>query len=164
MQADLNITDSQIEDITTFALIGAMIGALVSGALSDRFGRRTVILVAAVIFLLGALWCGMAPDVTNLMLARIFLGVGIGIASFSTPLYIAEISPARIRGTLVSMFQLLITVGLLGAFLSDSAIADNTDNSCWRTMFYVGVVPAIILLVGMLILPESPRTDLDCRV
>lgn len=157
MQADLNITDSQIEDITTFALIGAMIGALVSGALSDRFGRRTVILVAAVIFLLGALWCGMAPDVTNLMLARIFLGVGIGIASFSTPLYIAEISPARIRGTLVSMFQLLITVGLLGAFLSDSAIADNTDNSCWRTMFYVGVVPAIILLVGMLILPESPR-------
>lgn len=157
MQADLNITDNEIENITTFALIGAMIGALVSGALSDRFGRRTVILVAALIFLVGALWCGIAPDVTHLMLARIFLGVGIGIASFSTPLYIAEISPARIRGTLVSMFQLLITVGLLGAFLSDSAIADNTNNSCWRTMFYVGVVPAIILLIGMLILPESPR-------
>ncbi len=157
MQADLQITDNEIEDITSFALIGAMIGALVSGALSDRFGRKRVILAAAIIFLIGALWCGVAPNVTNLMMARIFLGVGIGVASFSTPLYIAEISPARIRGTLVSMFQLLITVGLLAAFLSDSAIADNSNISCWRTMFFVGVVPAIILLVGMLILPESPR-------
>lgn len=157
MQDDLKISKSEIENITTFALIGAMIGALVSGYLSDKLGRKNVILAAAIIFLFGATWCGIAPDVSNLRAARIFLGIGIGVASFSTPLYIAEISPAKIRGTLVSMFQLLITVGLLGAFLSDSAIADNTDASCWRTMFYVGVVPALILLVGMLILPESPR-------
>ncbi|MEE1062163.1 MAG: sugar porter family MFS transporter, partial [Paludibacteraceae bacterium] len=157
MQSDLNISDSDIEDITTFALIGAMIGALVSGYLSDKFGRKRIILVAAVIFLLGAIGCGSASGVSGLMAARIFLGVGIGVASFSTPLYLAEISPASIRGTLVSMFQLLITVGLLGAFLSDSAIADDTNASCWRNMFYVGVIPAIILLVGMFFLPESPR-------
>ena len=157
MQKDLNISDSGIEDITTFALIGAMIGALVSGYLSDRFGRKRIILAAAVIFLLGAIGCGSADGVTGLMAARIFLGIGIGVASFSTPLYLAEISPASIRGTLVSMFQLLITVGLLGAFLSDSAIADDANNSCWRNMFYVGVIPAIILLVGMFFLPESPR-------
>lgn len=157
MQQDLNITDGGIEDITTFALIGAMIGALVSGFLSDKFGRKRIILAAAVIFLIGAIWCSEASDVSGLMAARIFLGVGIGVASFSTPLYIAEISPARIRGTLVSMFQLLITVGLLAAFLSDSVIADDTDSSCWRDMFYVGVIPALILLIGMLFLPESPR-------
>lgn len=157
LKADLQIEDSVIESITTLALVGAMAGALVSGFLSDMFGRKRVILVAAVIFLTGALWCGMATGITSLMLARIFLGVGIGIASFSTPLYIAEISPANIRGTLVSMFQLLITVGLLGAFVSDSLIADDQNNGCWRTMFYVGVAPAIILLLGMAFLPESPR-------
>ncbi len=156
MQTDLNITDGEKETITSLALIGAMVGALVSGYISDMIGRKRVILIAAVIFLIGAVLCGAAPDVTNLIIARVFLGVGIGIASFSTPLYIAEISPAKIRGTLVSMFQLLITVGLLGAFLSDSAIADDSNASCWRTMFYVGVIPAIILLVGMLFLPESP--------
>lgn len=157
MQSDLQISNNDIEDITTFALIGAMIGALVSGYLSDKFGRKRIILVAAVIFLLGAIGCGSANGVSGLMAARIFLGVGIGVASFSTPLYLAEISPASIRGTLVSMFQLLITVGLLGAFLSDSAFADDANVSCWRNMFYVGVIPAIILLVGMFFLPESPR-------
>lgn len=157
MQQDLNISNDGIEDITTFALIGAMIGALVSGYLSDKFGRKRIILVAAVIFLIGAVWCGMANGVSGLMAARIFLGVGIGVASFSTPLYLAEISPAKIRGTLVSMFQLLITVGLLGAFISDSLIADDANLSCWRTMFYIGVIPALILLVGMCFLPESPR-------
>lgn len=157
MQKDLNISESGIENITTFALIGAMIGALVSGYLSDKFGRKRIILVAAVIFLLGAIGCGSASGVSGLMAARIFLGVGIGVASFSTPLYLAEISPASIRGTLVSMFQLLITVGLLGAFLSDSVFADDANVSCWRNMFYVGVIPAIILLVGMCFLPESPR-------
>lgn len=157
MQSDLNISESEVENITTFALIGAMVGALVSGYVSDLIGRKRIILVAAIIFLFGSIGCGMANGVSGLMAARIFLGVGIGVASFSTPLYLAEISPASIRGTLVSMFQLLITVGILGAFLSDSAIADDTNASCWRTMFYVGVIPAIILLVGMFFLPESPR-------
>ncbi len=157
MQSDLNISENEVENITTFALIGAMVGALVSGYVSDLIGRKRIILVAAIIFLFGSIGCGMANGVSGLMAARIFLGVGIGVASFSTPLYLAEISPASIRGTLVSMFQLLITIGILGAFLSDSAIADDTNASCWRTMFYVGVIPAIILLVGMFFLPESPR-------
>lgn len=157
LQTDLNITNSEIEAITTFALIGAMVGAFVSGVLSDLLGRKRVILAAAVIFLFGAIWCGSASSPTSLKWARVFLGIGIGVASFSTPLYIAEISPAKIRGTLVSMFQLLITVGLMGAFVSDSILADDHNSSCWRTMFYVGVIPAIILLIGMFFLPESPR-------
>lgn len=99
MQKDLDISDSGIEDITTFALIGAMIGALVSGYLSDRFGRKRIILAAAVIFLLGAIGCGSADGVTGLMAARIFLGIGIGVASFSTPLYLAEESLEKRRLT-----------------------------------------------------------------
>ncbi len=157
IKSDLGITDSGVEDITTFAIIGAMFGALISGYLSDKLGRKRIILAAALIFLVGAITCGNANGVEGLMAARIFLGVGIGIASFATPLYLAEISPASIRGTLVSMFQLLITIGIFGAFLSDGAIADDANPSCWRNMFYVGIIPAVVLLVGMFFLPESPR-------
>ena len=157
MKEDFGLDDSQIENISTTGLIGAVIGAMVSGWISDKIGRKKVILISAIIFLTGAIWCGKASSEDSLLCARLYLGLAIGTASFATPLYIAEISPAKIRGTLVSMFQLLITVGLLGAFLSDSAIANNEDMSSWRPMFYVGVIPAIILLVGMLFLPESPR-------
>ena len=117
---DLNIGESEVEDITTFAIIGAMFGALISGYLSDKLGRKRIILAAALIFLVGAITCGNANGVGGLMAARIFLGVGIGIASFATPLYLAEISPASIRGTLVSMFQLLITIGIFGAFAEEA--------------------------------------------
>ena len=157
LQQDFQLDDSAVENITTCGLLGAVLGAVVSGRVSDMVGRKRVIIVAAVVFLVGALWCGCAASVASLLAARAFLGIAIGIASFSTPLYIAEISPASIRGTLVSMFQLLITIGLLAAFVSDSALANNSDLQCWRSMFYVGVVPALILLVGMFFLPESPR-------
>lgn len=157
MKLDFKLDDSQVENITTLGLIGAVVGALVSGWVSDKAGRKNVILVSAIVFLTGALWCGFATSIASLLAARFYLGLAIGIASFATPLYIAEISPAKIRGTLVSMFQLLITVGLLAAFLSDSFFADNKNVSSWRPMFYVGVVPALILLIGMFFLPESPR-------
>jgi SP family galactose:H+ symporter-like MFS transporter len=156
MKLDFKLNDSQVENITTLGLIGAVVGALVSGWVSDKAGRKNVILVSAIVFLTGALWCGFATSIASLLVARFYLGLAIGIASFATPLYIAEISPAKIRGTLVSMFQLLITVGLLAAFLSDSFFADNKNVSSWRPMFYVGVVPALILLIGMFFLPESP--------
>jgi MFS transporter, SP family, galactose:H+ symporter len=96
-----------------------------------------------------------------LLIARLFLGIAIGVSSFSVPLYIAEISPTKTRGTMVSMFQLLITIGIMASYLSDSAFtvpdSDPAYTECWRPMFYVGVIPALIMFIGMLFLPETPR-------
>ena len=114
-------------------------------------------MTSAVIFAFGALGSGWAPDIYHLIAARLFLGVAIGISSFAVPLYIAEVSPAKSRGMFVAMFQLMITIGLLVSYLSDLYFADETSVSCWRPMFYVGVIPAIILFVGMLLVPPSPR-------
>lgn len=146
-----------VEVVTSSGLLGAILGALCCGKLTDRIGRRKVILTSAVIFAFGALGSGWAPDIYHLIAARLFLGVAIGISSFAVPLYIAEVSPAKSRGMFVAMFQLMITIGLLVSYLSDLYFADETSVSCWRPMFYVGVIPAIILFVGMLLVPPSPR-------
>jgi sugar porter (SP) family MFS transporter len=157
LRQDFNLLDSQVENITAFGLIGAVIGATFTGRISDILGRKKVILASAFVFATGAIWSGLAPNVTQLLISRLYLGLAIGVSSFAVPLYIAEISPYKIRGTLVSMFQLLITVGILASYLSDSAIANNSNLESWRPMFYVGVIPAMILLIGMIFLPETPR-------
>jgi SP family galactose:H+ symporter-like MFS transporter len=151
------LTDSQVENVTALGLIGAVVGALVTGRITDYLGRKKVILASAFVFATGAIWTGFAPSVTQLMISRFYLGLAIGISSFSVPLYISEISPTKIRGWLVSMFQLLITVGILAAYLSDNAIADNNNLECWRPMLWVGVIPALILFIGMIFMPETPR-------
>jgi len=151
------LTDSQVENITALGLIGAVVGALFTGRITDYLGRKKVILASAFVFATGAIWTGFAPTVTQLMISRFYLGLAIGISSFSVPLYISEISPTKIRGWLVSMFQLLITVGILAAYLSDNAIADNNNLECWRPMLWVGVIPAVILFTGMIFMPETPR-------
>lgn len=155
-QTDFGIDDSMVESITAAGLAGAILGALFCGRITDRLGRRKVILASAVIFGIGALWSGLAANPLQLILARLFLGIAIGVSSFAVPLYIAEISPARLRGRLVSMFQLMVTIGILTSYLSDLALADNNNPECWRPMLYVGVIPALILLVGMFCLPETP--------
>lgn len=152
-----SLTESQIENITALGLIGAVVGALFTGAITDYLGRKKVILASAFVFATGAVWTGLAPTVTQLMISRFYLGLAIGVSSYSVPLYISEIAPTKIRGTLVSMFQLLITVGILAAYLSDNAFADNNNLECWRPMLYVGVVPALVLFIGMFFLPETPR-------
>ena len=157
LQKDFGIDDGTIELITTAGLVGAIAGALFCGKVTDYLGRKKVIFASAVIFAIGAVWSGLAPDSMNLILARLFLGVAIGVSSFAVPLYIAEISPTNIRGTLVSMFQLMVTLGVLVSYLSDLFFADETDITCWRPMFYAGVLPALILLIGMIFMPESPR-------
>ncbi len=156
-QQDFQISNSMVENITTAGLVGAVIGAMFTGRLSDIIGRKKVILMAAVIFIIGAAWSGWAPNDKVLIAARLFIGLAIGISSFSVPLYIAEISPTKIRGRLVSLFQLLITIGILVSYLSDLLFANNNDLSSWRPMFYVGVIPGLILFIGMLFLPETPR-------
>jgi MFS transporter, SP family, galactose:H+ symporter len=160
-QKAFGITDSWIEIITTAGLIGAVAGAMFSGRIADIIGRRKVILAAAVIFVIGAIWSGASSGPVMLVFARLFLGIAIGVSSFAVPLYIAEISPTKTRGTMVSMFQLLITIGIMVSYLSDSAFAvpdGHPDyNICWRPMFYVGVIPALIMFIGMVFLPETPR-------
>ncbi len=151
------LTDSQVESLTALGLIGAVVGALFTGTITDILGRKKVILASAFIFATGAVWTGFAPTVIQLMISRFYLGLAIGVSSFAVPLYISEISPTKIRGTLVSMFQLLITVGILAAYLSDNAIADNNNLECWRPMLWVGVAPALVLFIGMFFLPETPR-------
>ena len=160
-QKAFGITDSWVEIITTAGLVGAVIGAMFSGRIADIVGRKKVILAAAIIFIIGAIWSGISPGPVMLVFARFFLGIAIGVSSFAVPLYIAEISPTKTRGTMVSMFQLLITIGIMVSYLSDSAFAvpdGHPDfNSCWRPMFYVGVIPAMIMFIGMIFLPETPR-------
>ncbi len=156
-QQDFQLTNSMVENITTAGLIGAVIGAMFTGRISDIFGRKKTILGAALIFVVGAVWSGWAPNPHVLIAARLFIGLAIGISSFSVPLYIAEISPTKMRGRLVSLFQLLITIGILVSYLSDLAFANNNDVTSWRPMFYVGVIPGLILLIGMFFLPETPR-------
>lgn len=160
-QKKFGMDDSWVELITTSGLIGAVIGAMFCGWIADRTGRKKVILAAALSFVVGSVWSGMAPDAVMLMLSRFFLGIAIGLASTAVPLYIAEISPAQIRGMLVASFQLLITVGIMASYFINVAFALPEGapgyDDCWRPMFYSGVIPATLMFAGMAFLPESPR-------
>jgi len=142
------------EIVVSAVLLGAVIGAASSGQISDRFGRRKVIIVTAVIFALGSVGTALAPTVPLLIAGRLIIGIAIGIASFVAPLYISEVSPVRVRGALVSLNQLAITVGILVSYLVDYALSGHDS---WRWMFGLGVVPAVILGTGMIFLPASPR-------
>lgn len=156
LQEYFNISESMIENITAAGLVGAIIGAIFSGRLVDIFGRKKIILAVGLIFGAGAAWSGLASSPVQLIIARLSLGVAIGAASFAVPLYIAEIAPANVRGAFVSLFQLMITIGILVSYLTGVSIADTADPGCWRYMFYVGVIPAVLLTAGAVILPETP--------
>jgi sugar porter (SP) family MFS transporter len=140
---------------TSAVLVGATLGAAGAGTISDMFGRRRVILVVALLFVVGALGSAAAQSLSVLLGARAVVGVAIGIASMLTPLYLSEIAPKAIRGRIVSMNQFCITLGILVSYLVDYALAGAENN--WRWMLGLGAVPGLILFVGMLTLPESPR-------
>jgi MFS transporter, SP family, galactose:H+ symporter len=142
------------ELVVAVVLIGACVGALSGGRLADRFGRRSMLIFTAIIFIAGALICAMSTDVLVLILGRAIVGLGIGLASSTVPLYISEVSPAGARGWQVSLFQFAITVGILVAYLVDYAF---TKSGGWRWMLGLAVVPGAALGLGMLALPESPR-------
>jgi len=140
--------------VVSAVLLGAVIGAASSGQLSDRFGRRRVLIATAIIFTLGSIGTAMAPTVTFLIMGRVVLGLAIGVASFVAPLYISEISPIHIRGALVSLNQLAITCGIVLSYVIDYSFAGGQS---WRWMFAIGVFPAVTLWIGMIFLPPSPR-------
>src|SRR5438270_9533279 len=135
-------------------LLGAMIGAALAGRMSDRMGRRRLIIIAAVIFTGGALLAAFAPTVAVLVLARFILGLAVGSAALVVPLYLAEIAPTKIRGAIASLNQMMIVSGILAAFIVNAALASSGD---WRLMLGLAAVPGVILLLGMLFMPETPR-------
>jgi sugar porter (SP) family MFS transporter len=142
------------EAVVSAVLLGAVIGAAFSGSLSDRFGRRRTIIVTAFLFALGALGAAFSESIIYLVVFRLMIGVAIGVASYTAPLYISEISPAEIRGALVSLNQLMITCGIVVSYVVDYALSGAQS---WRWMFALGAIPAFILIAGMLALFESPR-------
>lgn len=137
---------------------GAAFGALLGGRIADALGRKRSLLVCAVIFLIGAIACAIAPNVTIMVIARIFLGFGVGAAAVACPLYLAEMAPADKRGRMVTINELMIVTGQLLAFAINALLAVLiSDTHVWRIMLAVASIPAFILLIGMLVLPESPR-------
>ncbi|MGI9048072.1 MAG: sugar porter family MFS transporter [Rubrobacteraceae bacterium] len=140
--------------VVSSILIGAAIGAGVSGALGDRLGRRRLVLIAAVIFAVGALGMAFSPSIAVLVAFRVFAGLAVGAASALVPTYISEMAPTDIRGSLSSMFQLAITIGILLAYGVNFALA---NAGAWRWMLGLAAVPATFLFIGMYLVPETPR-------
>lgn len=151
---DFSLSIHAIEAMVAAGLGGAAVGALLGGRLADIFGRRTLLIITALIFAAGAVVCAVATSAAILFVGRIVVGLGIGLSSGTVPVYISEVSPPDARGWTVSLFQLSITVGILVAYLVDYAFADIQG---WRWMFGLAVIPAAIFLLGMVFLPESPR-------
>jgi SP family galactose:H+ symporter-like MFS transporter len=154
LEKDFPMSTFALEVIVSGVLAGAAVGSLVGGTLADRYGRRRLLFATAAIFAIGALLCGIAPSVPMLIFGRIIVGLGIGLASGTVPVYISEVSPAEDRGWQVSLFQLAITLGIVLAYLVDYALAPIEG---WRWMFGLAVIPAVIFGVSMFFLPESPR-------
>ena len=146
-------TQSQ-EWVVSSMMFGAAIGAIGSGPVSLNIGRKYTLLIGSLLFIAGSLGCAMAYNIEMLIIFRVLLGLAVGVASFTAPLYLSEIAPQRLRGSLISMYQLMITIGIVIAFISDTAFSFSGQ---WRWMLGVITVPAFILFLGVMMLPESPR-------
>jgi len=155
IQEELKLNESQIGFVVSAVLMGAVVGAILISPLADKYGRKIMMMVTAFIFFIGAIGCGLAPDVTILNISRLFLGVAVGGASALVPMYLAELAPAKDRGRLSALNQLMIMIGMLIAYIANYAWQDSPNG--WRLMLGFAAVPALILFVGALLLPESPR-------
>ncbi|MCX2574154.1 sugar porter family MFS transporter [Pedobacter sandarakinus] len=152
------------------ALLGCIIGVIISGKLSDKYGRKIVLILSATLFLVSAVGCMYATSFTSLIIFRLVGGLGIGVASMVSPLYISEFAPSRLRGTMVSLYQLALTIGIVVAYFTNAYLADHAGDAheglmatkifsseVWRAMLGLGAVPALIFLLALFLVPESPR-------
>lgn len=142
------------EIIVSAVVFGALLGAIFSGKLADAFGSRNMLIYMAITFMVGTLLSTFASNVASLVFGRLIIGIAIGITSYIAPLFISEMAPAQSRGALVLLNGIMITSGQALAFLVDYALIPTQS---WRIMFATGLIPAILLFFGMLLLPSSPR-------
>ena len=160
MQKDLGLqTHSQQELVVAILLLGAVAGAAIAGWAADRFSRRRVKITSGCVYVIGALGCAFSQTYPQILASRFWLGLAVGTASFVSPMYIAEMVPPRIRGGVVSFNQLMITLGILIAYIVDWGFAGFSNN--WRWMFGVAVIPGAVLAIGMYFMPFSPRWLVD---
>jgi sugar porter (SP) family MFS transporter len=156
MQKDLGLkTHGQQELTVAILLLGAVAGALVSGWLADRISRRRTKMISGTVYVIGAFACAFSQNYWQILASRFWLGLAVGTASFVSPMYIAELVPARIRGGVVSFNQLMVTLGILVAYIVDWGFAGFSNN--WRWMFGVAAIPGAALAIGMYFMPFSPR-------
>ncbi len=154
IRQDLNLTPLAEGLVVSSLLLGALVGAAASGYLSDRLGRRRLLLLAGAVFAIGALGAAFSPTANVLMGFRLLLGLAVGVASVMVPLYLAEMAPTRIRGALTSLNQLMIAVGIFIAYLTAFLLS---GAGAWRVMLGLAAIPSLLMLAGMWFQDESPR-------
>nr|WP_242011206.1 sugar porter family MFS transporter [Acetobacter fallax] len=154
MTKEFHLNTGMQATVASAILIGATFGAVVTGWFSEKFGRRTTVIVVTAIFVIGAIACSLAPDVMSLIAARVFLGLAVGGATQVVPTYISELAPHNRRGTLVTMFNVAIGIGILLANIVGFAMRDAWG---WRPMVSIAALPAAFVFVSMFFLPKSPR-------
>jgi SP family galactose:H+ symporter-like MFS transporter len=158
IQKEFSLSPGMEEIVVSSVLLGSLVGAVVGGILADRFGRRRLLILTALVFGLGAIGAALAPGTAWLLAARVVAGTAIGIASFVAPLYISEIAPVDIRGKLVSINQVALTSGIVISYVVDYAFA---GSQAWRWMFALAVIPAAAFGIGLIFIPNSPRWLVD---
>ena len=159
MQAELGLTDLQVGIVISSLVFAAAVGALIGGKISDAIGRRTTIIVLAVMFFVGVLVAVFSPNFAILVVGRIILGLAVGGASTVVPVFLAELAPFEIRGSITGRNELAIVVGQFAAFVVNYILLATLGHvhGLWRIMFGVCALPAIALFFGMMRMPESPR-------
>ena len=153
IKKDFGLSSFEQSSVVGVLLLGAVFGAVVIGRVADRIGRRPTLGALSVVFAIGIAIAALANGYALLMLGRVVMGLGVGGVSSIVPTYLSEISPAQIRGRMLTLNQLLITVGLLVAYIVNLVLSSSED---WRAMFWIGAIPAVLLALGCLRLPESP--------
>ena len=162
LQAKFHLNADEIGWVVASVLLGCMAGAVLAGPLSNRVGRKKTLLLSALLFLVSAIGCVVPQNVSQLVVARVIGGVGVGMASMLSPMYISEIAPPRIRGRLVSVNQFMIILGFLVVYFVNARIAAAGDAQWnaqwgWRYMFGSEIIPAGLFMLMLLLVPESPR-------
>lgn len=162
LQIKFSLTSAEVGWVTSCILIGCAIGVSVAGVLSDLFGRKKILALSAIIFAVSSLGAAFSSSYLILVIWRILAGIGIGLTSLITPLYIAEMAPSEVRGKLVSVNQLAITIGIFIVYFINAAIASGSSadwniSTGWRWMMGIGVIPSALFLIALIPAGESPR-------
>ncbi|WP_174614426.1 sugar porter family MFS transporter [Virgibacillus ihumii] len=155
---DIPLTSFTEGLVVSSMLVGAIFGSGFSGPLSDKFGRRKLVFMISIVFIIGALTLALAPTMVMLVVGRLIIGLAVGGSTAIVPVYLSEMAPTESRGSLSSLNQLMITIGILSSYLVNYAFA---DMEAWRWMVGLAVVPSLILMIGVLFMPESPRWLLE---